>query len=126
MISRIIVVGIGSFIGGILRYLISGWAAELIGTDFPYGTLIVNTVGCFIMSFVIIFGAEMGNIDVNMRLFLTTGVMGALTTFSTFSFETFQFLREGNLFLAGTNIFLNLFLGLLAVWFGLIVARMIV
>lgn len=126
MISRIIVVGIGSFIGGILRYLISGWAAELIGTDFPYGTLIVNTVGCFIMSFVIIFGAEMGNIDVNMRLFLTTGVMGALTTFSTFSFETFQFLREENLFLAGTNIFLNLFLGLLAVWFGLIVARMIV
>ncbi|HHW02183.1 MAG TPA: fluoride efflux transporter CrcB [Thermoanaerobacterales bacterium] len=124
--SRIIVVGIGSFIGGILRYLISGWAAELIGTDFPYGTLIVNTVGCFIMSFVIIFGAEMGNIDVNMRLFLTTGVMGALTTFSTFSFETFQFLREENLFLAGTNIFLNLFLGLLAVWFGLIVARMIV
>jgi CrcB protein len=119
-------VGTGSFVGGILRYLISGWAAEVFGAGFPYGTLIVNVVGCFIMSFVMMFGAEMGNIDVNMRLFLTTGIMGALTTFSTFSFETFQFLREGNLFLAGTNIFLNLFLGLLSVWLGLIVARAIV
>ncbi|WP_222927637.1 fluoride efflux transporter CrcB [Biomaibacter acetigenes] len=126
MIYRIMVVGIGSFLGGILRYLISGWAAEVFGAGFPYGTLIVNVVGCFIMSFVMMFGAEMGNIDVNMRLFLTTGIMGALTTFSTFSFETFQFLREGNLFLVGTNIFLNLFLGLLSVWLGLIVARAIV
>lgn len=126
MIYRIMAVGIGSFLGGILRYLISGWAAEVFGAGFPYGTLIVNVVGCFIMSFVMMFGAEMGNIDVNMRLFLTTGIMGALTTFSTFSFETFQFLREGNLFLAGTNIFLNLFLGLLSVWLGLIVARAIV
>lgn len=126
MIYRIMAVGTGSFVGGILRYLISGWAAEVFGAGFPYGTLIVNVVGCFIMSFVMMFGAEMGNIDVNMRLFLTTGIMGALTTFSTFSFETFQFLREGNLFLAGTNIFLNLFLGLLSVWLGLIVARAIV
>ncbi|WP_422444760.1 fluoride efflux transporter CrcB [Thermoanaerobacterium sp. DL9XJH110] len=126
MIIRTLAVGIGSFIGGILRYVISGWAVESFGPFFPYGTLIVNVTGCFIMSFVMTYGAEMGTLDVNIRLFVTTGIMGALTTFSTFSYETFQFLREGNLFFAGLNVILNLFIGLFAVWLGTTLAKILV
>jgi len=126
LLIRIIAVGIGSFFGGIIRYVISGWAADLWGAFFPYGTLIVNVTGSFIMSFIMVYGAEVGTIDTNLRLFIATGMMGALTTFSTFSYETFQFLREGSFLIAGINIAINLVLGIIAVLGGLSLAKMFV
>jgi len=125
-VERIIAVGIGSFFGGILRYLFSGWAAALFGEFFPFGTLIVNILGSFIMGFVMVSGIEAGIIDFKLRIFLTTGIMGAFTTFSTFSYETMQFIFEGEFLLAALNIVLNLILGLFGVWLGITLARLFI
>ncbi|MGB9840761.1 fluoride efflux transporter CrcB [Thermovenabulum sp.] len=124
--DRIIAVGIGSFFGGILRYLFSGWAAALLGEFFPFGTLIVNILGSFFMGLVMASSIEAGILDFKWRLFLTTGIMGAFTTFSTFSYETLQFIFEGEFLLAALNIFLNLLLGLFGVWLGITLARLLI
>lgn len=124
--DRIIVVGIGSFFGGILRYLFSGWAVTLLGEFFPFGTLIVNILGSFFMGLVMASSIELGILDFKWRLFLTTGIMGAFTTFSTFSYETLQFIFEGEFLLAALNIVLNLILGLFGVWLGITLARLFI
>ena len=92
-LSRILMVGLGSSIGGILRYMISTMSAKYFG-NFPLGTLIVNIVGGFLMGMIMEASTSIWPISDDMRIFLTTGIMGGLTTFSTFSYETVSFLSE--------------------------------
>lgn len=120
--QKILYVGIGGFIGASLRYLIS---TKFTGTQFPYGTLIVNIIGGILIGFIIELSLVTDSVSPDLKLFLTTGVMGGLTTFSTFSYETITFFSNGSYFLAFLNTGLNLFLSLGGVVLGKYIAHVI-
>lgn len=121
-LSRILIVGCGSFLGGGLRCIISGAAAKSLG-NFPVGTLIVNILGGFFMGFIMEASTGFWPISDDTRVFLTTGIMGGLTTFSTFGYETISLLSNGEYLRGGMNMGLNLFGTLFACWLGKIAAR---
>jgi len=122
---KIFIIGIGGFIGAILRYGISGWVHRMLGAGFPYGTLAVNVLGSFILGFFLFMAEGRFTISPMLRNFIAIGILGALTTFSTFSYETFMLLQE-NLYLQVTmNILLNIFLTLSAIWAGMTLARFV-
>lgn len=121
-LSRILIVGLGGFLGTALRCIISTVTAKYFG-DFPIGTLIVNVLGGFTMGFIMEASTSIWPISANARIFLTTGIMGGLTTFSTFSYETVSFFSDGEYLMGGMNAGLNLFFALFACWLGKIVAQ---
>lgn len=125
-ILLVIIVGCGGFIGASLRYLISLGATKGFGTQFPYGTLIANILGAIIIGFVMKLSLDTTLISPNSRLFLTTGMMGGLTTFSTFSYETIGLLNGGQVSIGIINIILNLGLSLIGVVIGMALARLLV
>ena len=113
-------VAIGSALGGIARYWCSGFAARLIGEWFPWGTLIVNVVGSFIIGLFAALSAAEGPflIRPEVRIFVMVGLCGGFTTFSSFSLQTFTLWREGEWLWAGANCVLSFVLCLFAVWLG--------
>jgi fluoride exporter len=116
---------LGGGFGALTRYVFTTLISGEFGVDFPYGTLFVNVVGCFIMGFFMMLTTGRFTVSPNIRLLVTVGFLGGLTTFSSFGFETMQFLREGNLLSAFINMGTNLFVGLLAIWLGIIMARFV-
>lgn len=122
---KLLYVGIGGFIGTCLRYLISINSPKVFGTQLPYGTLIVNTLGGLLIGFIMELSQSSDSISPNLRLFLTTGLMGGLTTFSTFSLETMNYLSNGDYLLGAANTGLNLFLSFGGVILGKFAARLI-
>ena len=86
---RLLVVCLGSAIGGGARYLVSTWVVA------PYGTMVVNVVGSFLIAFIMFAGLESATISPTTRLALTTGLMGGFTTYSAFSFDTWGYVRQG-------------------------------
>ncbi len=123
--QKLFCVGIGGFIGCCLRYLISVYSPRLFGTQLPYGTLIVNVIGGIFIGLIMDFSIKSGSVSPNLRLFLTTGLLGGLTTFSTFSYETINLLTEGNYLLGTLNVCLNLFLSLGGVILGKFILQLI-
>ncbi len=123
-LTKLFFVGLGSFFGGSLRYAISTWTSRSLGV-FPLGTLLVNIIGGLLMGFIMQASKSFWPISPNARLFLTTGIMGGLTTFSTFSYESVQFFSEGRYGLMAVNVCSNLFLALIACWVGGMIARSI-
>jgi len=113
-------VAIGSALGGMARYWCSGFAARLIGEWFPWGTLIVNVVGSFVIGAFAALSASEGPflIRPEIRIFVMVGLCGGYTTFSSFSLQTFALWREGEWLWAGANSALSFVLCLLAVWLG--------
>ena len=111
---------IGSALGGGARYWLSGLAATHIGETFPYGTLIVNVTGSFVIGFFATLTGPDGRIFVGSdgRQFVMTGICGGYTTFSSFSLQTLNLVRDGEMALAGANIALSVVLCLVAVWLG--------
>lgn len=111
----LLAVGLGSFIGGIARYLLSLPLPIKLGTHFPWATFAVNILGCFAIGLVYaIF--EKGLISTEWRLFLATGILGGFTTFSAFSYETVFLFRSGLALQAGLYVVGSISLGLLATW----------
>ncbi|WP_373368743.1 fluoride efflux transporter CrcB [Clostridium weizhouense] len=108
--QKIICVGIGGFIGATIRYLITINSAKLVNTNISLGTLIANVLGGFLIGIIMEISISTNLISSNMKLFLTTGLMGGLTTFSTFSYETINLISSGSYYLGTINICLNLFL----------------
>ena len=92
--TRFLWIGLGGALGTWTRYLISLGAARLLGASFPFGTLLVNVTGCFLIAFIMQLAASTDLISTTMRLTLTTGFMGGLTTYSTFNYETTRYLQE--------------------------------
>ncbi len=114
----ILAIGLGSFLGGIARYLLSLAIQTKVGVAFPFGTLAVNVVGCLLIGAV--FGlAEKGNLSPEGRLFLATGVLGGFTTFSAFSYETVAMLRDGQVGYAAAYVTGSVLLGLLSTFAGM-------
>lgn len=120
---QILYVGLGGFLGASCRYLISKWVELKWESIFPNGTLVVNVMGSFLLGFLMILFIDKTTGSSNLKFILTTGFLGAFTTFSTFSFETIMLLENKSFVIAGINIIGNLFLGLLAVLLGIFLAR---
>lgn len=121
--AELIVVAVGGSIGATTRYLVSLWAANRFGAEFPYGTLIVNIVGCFMIGAFMTAATERFVASPYWRLLVTVGFIGGLTTFSSFSFETLNLLREGTIFPAVVNVLANVIIGFLATWAGIMIVR---
>jgi fluoride exporter len=124
--ERLLLISLGGAIGTALRYLTSVLAARWFGTEFPYGTLIVNLVGAFVIGLVQQIGMQTVLIPDNTRLFLTTGMMGGLTTYSAFSYETVHLMELGAWHYAVINIVLTTIACLLLCFLGIAVGRMLV
>lgn len=122
--THIILIGIGGFIGAVSRFLISRYLNNLV-SSFPLGTLTVNIIGSFILGFIMYSVAYGRNIPVEIRDLITVGFIGALTTMSTFSYETFRLIELNELFYSFINFFLNIFLCFSAVFFGRFLATLI-
>jgi fluoride exporter len=107
-----LIIGVGSFIGGFSRYLLSLLIQAKTASPFPLHTLIINIIGCFLIG--IVFGFfDKGQISEEWKLFLATGILGGFTTFSAFSIETLTLFKEGYASYALVYIFVSVFLGLL-------------
>ena len=120
----LLLIGLGSFLGGIGRYLLTIYIQNRFFSSLSYGTIIVNIIGCFLIG--IIFGiAERGNISSEWRFFLATGILGGFTTFSSFSYETISLFREQQYWFAFFNVGMSIFLGLAATTGGIFLAKLI-
>ncbi len=108
--------------GALLRYLASGWAHELFGSRFPWGTLCVNLVGCLMIGLLWAM-FESVTVSQNTRALLLVGLLGAFTTFSTFSLESLNMLHDRQFLLAGGNLLGSCLAGLLMVYLGMLAGR---
>lgn len=117
-------VGAMGAVGAIGRYAISGFVSRRLGSDFPFGTLAVNTLGCFLIGVLAHVTAVTNSIPEAWRIGLTVGLLGGLTTFSTFGYETVRHLSERNWPVALSNVAASLCIGFAAVWAGLFAARL--
>ncbi len=116
---KIVMVGLGGFIGAALRYLISGCIQNLTHSiAFPYGTIAVNMAGCFLVGIIFHLAEYQLNMTSEIRLLLMVGILGSFTTFSTFCTETINLLQDQRLFLAFLNVATHIILGLSAVLLG--------
>ena len=124
--DRVLFVGIGGFVGAVLRYWLSGYAQQVSNSSlFPLGTLIVNFIGCLVIGFLSQIAEEYGAFSADSRALVFVGLLGGFTTFSTFSNETVNLLRDGQNYLAFGNIAGHLILGLGGVWLGRTLAYLI-
>ncbi len=116
---EILAVGVGGFIGAILRYLVCSGLQRLWGqSGFPAGTLVVNLTGCLIIGLLGGLAEHRAWFGPHIRLVVFLGILGSFTTFSTFGYETLTLLRDDHLFAAFASASLHLVLGLAAVWLG--------
>ena len=118
-------VGLGGAIGSVLRFLVSLAAAQWLGADFPYGTLFVNLIGAFVIGFVQQIGGEALMIPDNVRVFLTTGMMGGLTTYSAFSYETVRLMETHAWNEAWINVVVTTIVALGLCFLGITAGRLV-
>jgi len=120
---QLLYIGICGGLGCVARYLLSGWTYQLLGRGLPYGTLLVNVLGSFLLAALMVFGLRSALISPELRLGLTVGFLGGFTTFSTFSYETWRLIEEGSFWQAGITVLLNVLACLILVGLGIYVAR---
>ena len=116
--QKIILIGLAGLIGTLGRYWLSGLVARQYGETFPWGTLVVNVVGCFLAGALYYLMEERFLVSPTLRSVILIGLLGGFTTFSSFGLQTFTLLREGEFALAAMNITLSNFVGLLMLWAG--------
>ncbi|MFZ4854990.1 MAG: fluoride efflux transporter CrcB [Desulfuromonadaceae bacterium] len=109
--------------GGLTRFYLSGWVYSLLGRAFPYGTFAVNIIGAYLIGLIMEVGMRSTLIPDTLRLGLTVGFLGGLTTFSTFSYETFALLEDGRFLTAFANIIASVAVCLLFTWLGIVTVR---
>jgi fluoride exporter len=120
---KILLIGFAGLVGTLARYWLSGWADQWWGGTFPFGTFLVNAVGCLLIGFLFHVTQEKYLVDPVVRSVLLVGFLGGFTTFSSFAVQSFNLLRDDELFLAGANILLSNAAGLLLVWVGYAISR---
>jgi len=124
MTTAAFIAGFGA-IGCLARYYLSSWVYGYFGRAFPYGTFAVNIIGAFFIGLLMEFSLRSTLISPNLRIGLAIGLMGGLTTFSTFSYETLKLLEDGQFFTAFTNVLASVAICLALTWAGIYVARQI-
>jgi CrcB protein len=112
-------------LGCLSRYWLSSWVYTLLGRDFPWGTLVVNVVGAFCIGFIMEFSIRSTLVSPALRTGIAIGFLGGLTTFSTFSYETFRLLEDGDFLKAAANAFASVFICLFLTWSGIMTARLL-
>ncbi|GGP40478.1 putative fluoride ion transporter CrcB [Shewanella algicola] len=115
--TNVLLVALGGSIGAVLRYLLSIFMIQLFGSSFPFGTLLVNLLGSFLMGVVYALG-QLSHVNPEIKALVGVGLLGALTTFSTFSNETLLLIQDGLWHKAVLNVLLNVTLCLLMVYIG--------
>ena len=114
MLKAITLIGVGGAIGSIARYLITNATeARFAPSTFPYGTLLVNITGCFVIGLIYALSGKL-NLSPEWRGFLATGICGGYTTFSAFSYQSISLMREGHTVQFFTYVFTSVFIGLVA------------
>jgi CrcB protein len=124
--ERFLWVCLGGAVGTGSRYLVALWAQERFGAAFPWGTFLVNVVGCFFIGLLMELGLLMTSFPLTLRVALTTGVLGGLTTYSSFTWETTRLFQEGARTSALLNFALTTVAGFTAAALGLWLARLLV
>jgi CrcB protein len=122
----VLYVGLGGALGSVSQYLLGTWTQTLSKSiDFPYGTLVVNLIGCFVIGFLSQLAEARGAFTPESRAFIFISLLGGFTTFSAFGNDTINLFRDGETFNALANVGANVILGLALVWFGRMVAYLI-
>lgn len=123
MVIRLCSIGLGGFVGAVLRYLVSGWVQDRSGSIiFPFGTAAVNLIGCFIIGMLTFLVETRSYFSVETRAFVLIGLLGSFTTFSTFGSETLVLLRSGRIDMAALYAGGQVVIGVLMVWLGRLLA----
>ena len=127
MISTYLWVALGGALGSVARYWLTNVVAALTGPRFPWGTILINIVGSFVIGLFAYLTTPVGRVSVSfdIRAFVIAGICGGFTTFSAFSLQTLELARTGNWLQAGGNVVLSVVLCLAAVWAGYALARSI-
>jgi CrcB protein len=120
----LLIAGFGA-LGCLARYYSASWVNHVFGNAFPYGTLLVNLVGAFLIGFINELASRNDAISDETRIGVAVGFLGGLTTFSTFSYETFSLLKAGDTFTAFLNIMISVGVCLAFTWFGIVLAKQI-
>jgi len=115
----------GAVLGAPARYFLQGKVQQLAGPGFPWGTLVVNVTGCLVIGFIATLAFERELLSREARAFLMVGFLGSYTTFSSFGWETFELARELDVVRAAANIVGSILLGLVGVWLGSAIARLV-
>lgn len=110
-------------LGCLSRYWLSGWVYSLVGRSFPWGTLAVNIVGAFLIGLIMEFSMRSTLVSPILRTGIAIGFLGGLTTFSTFSYETFRLLEDGDFLKAAANTLVSVLVCLFLTWSGIMTAR---
>jgi CrcB protein len=119
-----ILVSIGAALGGVLRYWLTNVSYKVFPVTFPYGTLLVNIIGSFLLGIIMFYFDERELLNPSLRLFLTIGFCGGFTTFSTFSYETILLFRESQILFGILNILANLLLCLAGIYLAYLLSKL--
>jgi CrcB protein len=120
-VYTLLLVGLGGFIGAILRYVLGGWIQNNF-VNFPVGTLVINTTGSFFIGLIMYLSEYQGLFSDDTRIFLTIGILGGYTTLSTFGYESFRLLDDSKFELMTINVVSTVLFSIMAVYLGKIVA----
>lgn len=123
--AKIAALALGSLLGGFARYYLAGFIYRVFGALFPYGTLVVNLLGCFLIGFFSALAEEKLSLGPNARVLLMVGFCGAFTTFSTFMLETANLIRDGQTIFALLNVTASVALGFLVFRLGMLAAEIL-
>jgi CrcB protein len=118
-------VGIGGFLGSVLRFWVGSFIGGRFGVRFPYGTFVINVTGSFLVGMVVTALATKAHWNTNWRYLIPIGFIGGYTTFSTFEFETMRLVQNGQMLMATLNVTLSVGLGFIGVWAGMLAGRVI-
>ncbi len=120
---EVLFIAAGGALGALGRYAVGLWAVRLVDSPFPFGTLVVNVLGCFLIGVVVHLGTAAQVISPPVMTGVVIGFLGALTTFSAFGLQTVELLENDDLWRALANVLANVGLGIMATWAGLVLAR---
>jgi len=123
-LQKYFLIAVGGALGSLARFWVGSMITNRFGAKFPYGTFVVNMTACLIIGFSLAFLGRRTELNIAWRFVIPIGFIGAYSTFSTFEWETFSSLQTGAFFMAALYVVLSCFLGLGAVWCGVLIARL--
>jgi fluoride exporter len=122
-LQKYLFIAVGGALGSLARFWVGSTIASRMGTRFPYGTFVINITACIVIGFSLAFLGKRTELNPAWRFLIPVGFIGAYSTFSTFEWETFSNLQIGAFVIAALYVVLSVFLGLIAVWCGVLIAR---